>query len=777
MGDLRVTCRQLLRTPAHVATVVASLGVGMAVCGAVFSAVNVVLFSAVPGVVDRSSLVRVRWTAYPNELTPSEFDGLVTAAGDAAAGVAAQGEQVVPVILRGEAASARAAFVSPGLFAMLGTSPILGRVLTPADGRPGAAPVVVIGEALWRRTFDSAPDVAGRSLIVGGRPMVVVGIAPAGFCGLRPEIPNSPEDAPEVWLPLGAEGPHRPWLSVAARLRPGQALHDLQARLAVLGDRLDRVSPPARQPPRLQTYRAGLDWRTSPWDSLLAVGLFLVIPLAVLGIACANVVNLQLARAAERTRELSVRLTLGASRWRVLRLLALEVGVLGIVSAIVGGFGTVVLLRQASAFAALPLPIDTSIVAFFAVLVVVVVATAGLAPAWMASRDLVAAGLRVAPGARSLTRLRSGLVVFQLAVSVVLLFVTTLGVRILRASATTLPPDAANILVTEIDLAAVHQGTPIHARPFVDATLAVLRGHDTIRAAAAATFFRYGYAMQYSVAGAAAHDLRRASAGLATAGWFDANGVRFLAGRGFADDERSAMVISERLSDALGDRSTVLGRRLRVWVGGPPRDVTVTGIVEDTAPTASPMAYLPMSADVPPVVVLTVRARDVAAGRDAVRAALRAADPAVPRDRILALDRKTADASRGFERAIAMMSAIAVLALVLAAAGLFAILAFTVRRRRREIGIRVAVGASRADVVSMVLRQALSLAVIGCAVGLSLAIGVGYAAEATIYGVSPLAATSLLPSVGVLLAIAVLASVPTAWRALRIDPAVTLRDD
>ncbi len=777
MADLRVTCRQLLQAPAHVATVVASLGIGMAVCGAAFSALNVLLFSAVPGIVDRSGLARVRWTASPNALTPAEFDGLVEAEGDEAAGLAAQGEQVVAVVVRGESASARAAFVSPDFFTTLGTSPVRGRLLTRADGRPGAGPAVVIGDGMWRRAFDAAPDAVGRSLVVGGRPMVVVGIAPEGFCGLRQEIGNSPERAPELWLPLDTGAPHRPWLAVAARLRPDRTPGDLQTRLAMLGDRLDRLSPPARHLPRLQTFRTGLDWRTSPWDSLLAVGLFLMIPLAVLGIACANVVNLQLARAAERTRELSVRLTLGASRWRVIRLLAIEVAVLGLVSAGVGGFGATLLLNQASQFAAVPLPIDLSIVTFLAILVVVVVATAGIAPGWMASRDLVAAGLRVAPDGRTLTRLRSGLVVFQLAVSVVLLFVATLGVKTLRAGTATLPPDAASILVTEIDLAAAHQGAPIHVTPFVDATLAALRGRETVRAAAAATFFRHGHAMQYSVAGTAADDVRPASAGLVTAGWFEANGMRLLAGRGFADDERSAVVISERLADALADRSMVLGRRLRVSAGGLPRDVTVTGIVEDATPSAPPMAYLPMASDAPPFLVLTVRARDAAAGRDAVRAALRAADPAVPRDRIMALDRKTTDASRGFESSIALASAIAGLALVLAAAGLFAILAFTVRRRRREIGIRVAVGASRVDVMSMVLRQALSLAAIGCAVGLSLAIGVGYVAEATIYGVSPLAATSLLPSVALLLSIAVLASVPTAWRALRIDPAVTLRND
>jgi ABC-type antimicrobial peptide transport system permease subunit len=263
-----------------------------------------------------------------------------------------------------------------------------------------------------------------------------------------------------------------------------------------------------------------------------------------------------------------------------------------------------------------------------------------------------------------------------------------------------------------------------------------------------------------------------------TAGWFEATGTRVLAGRGFTDDERSAVVISESLATTLGDRASAVGRQLRLAVaGGPPRAVVVTGIVADAGPAAPPMAYLAMGPGVPRFVVLTARARDAASGRAAVRAALRAADPAVPRDRIQTLDRKTRDDARSFERTVALLAVVAALAVVLAAVGLFALLSFTVRRRTREIGIRVTLGASRTDVVSMVVRQALSLAVIGCAVGFSIALGVGYAARASIFGVSPLAPTSLLPTVGLLVAVSVLACLPTAWRALRVEPAIALRDE
>jgi len=777
MTELRTTCRQLLRAPAHVATVVASLGIAMSVCGATFSALDVLLFSDVPGVVDRNSLVRIRWAGQASTFTPAEFDFLVPTIADETDGLAAQGEWIVPIVLRGEAASARAAFVSPALFETLGTQPARGRLLRRADFQPGGVPAVVIAESLWRRAFDSDPGVIGRSLTIRGRPWIVVGVAPPGFGGLRLDIGDGPELAPDVWLPLDREAPHHPWLSVAARLRSGRTPRDIQARLAVVADRLDQISPPRQPAPRLQVFRGGLDWRRATWDSLVVTTFFLTVPLAVLGIACANVVNLQLARAAERTRELSVRLTLGASRWRVIRLLALEVGVLGLAAAAAGGVGAALLLAQASGVVGMPLALDASIVAFFGILVMVVVAAAGLAPGWMASRDLVAAGLRVTSDSLALSRLRATLVVLQLAISVVLLFVATLAVKTLQAGAPTLPADAANILVAQIDLSGAGHGTPIHPAAFIEATLASLRESDAIRAAGAATFDREGAAMRYWADGTS-ENARSASAGQVTSGWFDATETRLLAGRTFADGERSAVVISQSFATALGARTPVLGRHLRVSIaGGPTRAATVIGVVADTAPAAPPMAFLAMASEVPPFVVLTARARSAASGREAIRAALRAADSSVPRDRIMALDRRISDAARGLERSVALVGAIAALALLLAAAGLFALLSFTVRRHTREIGIRVAIGASRIDVVSMVARQALSLAVIGCAAGFAIALGVGYLARATVFGVSPLAPASVLPTVGLLVAVSVLASVPTAWRALRIEPAITLRDE
>jgi predicted permease len=777
MSDLRTTYRQLRRTPAHVATVILSLAAGMAVCGAAFSAIQTLLFSAVPGVVDRSGLLRIRWIADGGRLTSAELDGLAALAGRDFDGLAAQSDRVVPVALAGEVVSARAAFVSGDTFATLGTTPLRGRLLGRGDDRAGAEAVVVLGEAFWRRRFAGDPDVIGRAVAVDGRSATVVGVAPRGFGGLRLDIGDGAGDVPEIWLPLDRRAPHAPWLSVAARARPGSGPGDAQARLSVLAETLERQSPSSHQPARLQVFRAGLDWRQSPRDSVLVVGLFLLVPLAMLGVGCANVANLQLARAVERTRELSVRLTLGASRARLVRLLVLEVGFLAVAAAGVGTAGAAFLLGRASAIAALPLALDPSIVALLALLVAGIVAVAGLGPAWMASRDVVATGLRLTSGAAALTRLRGALVVFQVAVSTLLLFMTTLGVRTLDAVRGRLPADADRLVVAELDLSTVRPFSPTVARTIVDAALATLHGSDAVDGAAAATFFRHGMPSRFRLTSDAPGTARAASVGHVTTGWFDVTGTRLLAGRAPVDGERSRAVVSASLARSFGEPRAALGRDLQVLLGQDPITVTVTAVAEDASAAAPPTIYLPLSPATPPFVVLTARARTPAAGREALRAAIRAAHPALPRDRIATFDRKVADDARGLEGFIGVASGIAASTLVLAAAGVFALLSFTVRRRRREIGVRVAVGATRADVVALVVRQAVVLAVCGSAAGLVAGVGLAYVMRAALAGVSPVAVSALLPATALLLAATLLASAVPAWRALGIAPTESLRDE
>lgn len=301
VADLVAAWRQIRRSPAHVVIVVISLGVGMAVSAAAFSVMNALAFEERPGIDTRSTLVNIRWSAGPGPLSEQDFDTVERELGTAFSAAAAEARRSVPVVLPSEPITAPAAFVSSRYFVTLGTRPAHGRLLTPYDAAPDAPAAALIGERFWRESFGRSADILGRSITIGGRPFTIVGVTPAEFSGLIPQDVGQGEAAiPQVWLPLrhraAAGGPLRsaPSLSVAGRLRAGVPVNRALAELAVVGSRLRTDPAEGRQGVSLWGYRAGIDWSDSPIQVASVLGVFLFVPLAVLGIGCANVINLQL---------------------------------------------------------------------------------------------------------------------------------------------------------------------------------------------------------------------------------------------------------------------------------------------------------------------------------------------------------------------------------------------------------------------------------------------------------------------------------------------------
>ncbi|MDP9323264.1 MAG: ABC transporter permease, partial [Acidobacteriota bacterium] len=321
VADLLAAWRQLRRSPAHVVIVVISLGVGMAVSAAAFSVMNALAFEERPGIDTRSTLCNIRWSAGAGLLSEQDFDAIEWQLGTVFSATAAEARRSVPVVLPTEPITTSAAFVSPLYFVTLGTRPAHGRLLTPYDAAPDTPPAALIGERFWRGSFGASADILGRSITIGGHPFTIVGVTPAEFSGLIPRDVGQGEAAiPQVWLPLrhyrAAGGPLRsvPSLSVAGRLRSGVPVKRAVAELAVVGSRLRSDPAKGRESVSLWGYRAGIDWSDNPFEVASVLGVFLFVPLAVLAIGCANVINLQLAHATERSRELGVRLALGASR-------------------------------------------------------------------------------------------------------------------------------------------------------------------------------------------------------------------------------------------------------------------------------------------------------------------------------------------------------------------------------------------------------------------------------------------------------------------------------
>lgn len=800
MSELAWSVRRLRRHPGDVAAVVLSLGVGMALCVAVFSLTNTLVFNSTAGIRDRRTLIRLNWTNRGGPFTRSEFESFESQRPNVYTSVAAQGDLLLPAFLPSGPATISVAFVSRDFFRTLGTQPIRGRLL---DGirSDQAASVAVVSEGLWRGAFNGDEGILGRALTIGGRAFTIVGVTPASAPGLRVVDLSSGEHAyPQVWLPLAdavywkaADDRTRPWLTTAGRLSGTSSLASARAESALVARRLSALNgnPEAdnalRRQASLQVFRGGLYWQDDPAESLLVIGVFLLVPLGVLGIGCVNVINLQLARAIDQASELSLRVALGASRSRIIGLLTMEVSLLAVLAGGTGWLGAHLLLSYAHSFSAAPLVIDGRVLVFALVIVAIVIATAGLLPAWLASRDVARAGLRVIGHSTPLrTRLRGLLVVLQVAASLVLLSVSSLAIRSLLVRTPTLPADAGTILLVDLDLTDVRRTEP---RPglFVTAVLDRLESQSGVVAAAFSAFpTTTGNPLRYWPSTTGTHDQRVAFGGPVTARWFDATEVTFLAGRPpqRSTSPRVPIVINAALASTMAaPGANPLGTELQVPDPVAPvvRPASIVGVVANTQVGSDgrpvPMLFLPMLPDAPSALTLVARVREVTTGRQALEAAIRAADPLVPIGRIESLDDRTKELSRWLRDATWLGVAISVLALGLAAGGLHSLLSYVVGRRTREIGIRVALGARTVDVVGLVLKHGLGLVLVGAGAGLASAFALTTALRSVLFGMSMLHPSALLPAVLALLFVSAAASAVPAYRAACVNPVEALRHE
>jgi putative ABC transport system permease protein len=792
MLELRTRLRRLLRRPGYVVAVVLSLGLGMSVTLAAWSFANALVFRALPGISDRRGLVRVERDHNGLPFTSTDFETIEAQRSHTFTTLAAQGDSALPVMLPAGPESLPVAFASTHFFETLGTRPILGRLLTAADAEASAPPVAVIGGRLWRRAFNGDPGVVGRALTVGNRAFAIVGVTLADFSGLRIiDVGARESDYPQVWICLrdarlwpATAPPGIPWLHVAGRLPNSASLPAARAELDVVAQRMTRASSPRPSvPPQhapFRVYRAGLNWHDEPSQSLLTIGLFLFIPLSVLAIGCVNVVNLQLARAMEEAGELSLRLALGASRPRIVRLLLLEVICLAVVSGCLGCLGAGFLLSRAGALSPVPLGIDPSVLAFTLVLVTGVVCVAGLLPAWQSSRDIVAAGLREFDGlSRRGVRLRGLLVVVQVAASVTLLALSGLAVRSLINRAPAVVQGAEQTLTADFDFTQVRPSVP---RPglFMASVLDHLASAPSVRAAAFSTFVTGGAPLRYWRASDAPQVERVAYGGFVTPQWFAATDATFLAGDQTRRFSEGSAVVNAALASILGaDRTDgVIGLPLRVRAG---HSAEIVAVVADTQRSADgtplPMLLLPMPSGVPATVSLIVRATDLNAARGAVRAAVTDTDPGVPIARLETLDDRLSDASGGLRNLATFGVAIGALSIALAGAGLHSLLSYTVRRRTREIGIRVALGARTGEIIWTVTRPGLWLVAMGAVAGVAVAAPIAMVLRSAMVGVLPLDPRGLLPSFAILLCVAIVAAIGPTCHAACVDPIQSLREE
>ena len=822
--DVRYALRTFRRNPGFAAVAVLSLALGIGANTALFEVVEAVRLKALP-VAAPSQLVEVhitdmdrvrgaRWTWHAAVTNP--VWEAMRARQMPFATLFAWGADTFSLSAGGEARYAAGLWVSGGFFRTLGLRPAAGRLLDPGDDRPGCPARVVLSHGFWERAYGGNPQIVGQTLSIGAHPAEIVGVAPPGFHGM--EVGRSfdlalPICADAVFsddgrgrLALGTEW----WLSVFGRLNPGWTVPRARAYLASASPELFRETLPPEYPAAsVDDYRR-LTLTADPGGSGLsqlresyASPLWLLLGLAglVLVIACANLANLLLARATARQREFAVRLGLGASRWRVVRQLVTE----GLVLSAIGGLGALLLattlgrtlvafLDPGGADVQLTLGLDPAVVAFAVAVAVLTSLLFSLAPAVKTTRvgagAMARANVRGGTAGREAVGLRRALVIAQVALSVLLVFGSILFTRSLRALASVDPGfDARRVVVAGVNFRRVEmapEGRTVFRRALVDR----VRHLPGVQSAAATQIVPVSGMSRTNAVWPADRSNPQIHARWNTvgAGYFATLGIPFVAGRDFDDRDgpssTPAVIVSETLARALAADGQVIGARLiREPVPGTPETKTfeIVGVVQDSTyadlrEPRQPLVYVPDSQS-PPQGYLRVVVRSslpASAISAAITSALANLDPRIGVTySVLA---ETIDQTLVRERLLAALSiGFGGLAALLTIVGLYGLVAYTVTQRTNEIGVRMALGATSADIARLMVNETGVLMAIGLAAGIALALAAAPAAASLLFGVAPTDPATLALSIAALALIAVAATAIPARRATRIAPVVALR--
>ena len=826
LKDIRYGVRSLLKRPAFTAVALLTIALGIGANSTIFSLVNATLMQRLP-VSDPDHLVFVfngspgSVFSYPDyaELRDENqvFDGMIAWGGiQASLNSNDQTDLESGVIVTGN------------FFQVLGAQAQLGRLISPDDDRtPGAHPVTVISHGLWQRRFAADPNVVGRQLLLNGHNFTIIGVTPPGFNGAQLGVVRN------LYVPMMMQAVMRPpragyagemnpdllqvrrnrWLYSIGRLKPGVSAQQAQAGLAVIVNQQGQSYAEDRgRTVSLLTVNGGEDPTRRRQMSSVAILLMSVVGVVLL-IACANVANLLLARGAARTKEIAVRLAIGANRWRIVRQLLTESILLALLG---GGAGLLLAWWAAAALKAAPPPpgalpiapvfnVDARVLLFTSGLSFVAAIVFGLAPALRASSPDLVPSLKdeaLAPSDRTRRfNLRSLLVVAQVALSLVLLITAGLFLRSLRRAQAIDPGfDAEKVVTVPLSINLLRYRTEqgvqfyrqvierVESLPGVEsaslARIIALSGGASVRSLLIEG--RGGSEGQFRSegAGGAGRDANSVNSNVVGAKYFQTLGISLARGREFnaqdTPDRPKVIVVNEAFARLHFPGEEPLGHRVS-FNGSPGPWHEIVGVVRDSkyleiSEPPAPVAYLPLQQNHETGMSLHVRVGNNAPNLSAaIRNEIQGLDRNLPVNMPAPMSDSISTSLYAARMGAILLTIFGALALLLAAIGLYGVMSFSVSRRTRELGIRMALGAQTLDVFKLVLGQGMVLVLLGIALGLGAAFMVTRLLTSFLFGVSATDAVTFASIPIILGIVALLACYLPARRATKVDPLVALR--
>ena len=806
--DLRYAGRVLLKQPGFTLVAVVTLALGIGANTAIFTVVDAALLRSLP-YREPERLVHL-WEAKQNrdfdrsEASYPDFLDWRAQTGEVFEGVA--GYTGRPFTLTGGETPERlaGAAVTANFFDVLGVRARHGRTFLADEDKPESAPAVVLGHGLWQRRFGGDPKVVGSQVTLSGDSYTVVGVLP-------PDFSFAPAGSSELWtalhpLPFQTSRRYMHWLNVVARLKPETSLDAARGRLAATGRAIAAADPGSH---------AGTSVVAVPLHEEVvgAVRPVLVALLAAVGlvllIACVNVANLLLARGAARRKEVAIRVALGASRWRLVRqlltesvLLSAAGGALGLVIAL-WGVDLLVAGIPSAQLAQMPylrqLALNPGVLLFTAALSLLTGLVFGLMPALDASRADLQEAMKEggrSSGSKAAGRLRGALVVSEVALALVLLVGAGLLVKSLLRMLSVDPGfRTANLLTVQISLSPqrfADDSDGSRSAAFFEELLRRTESLPGVEGAAAVSNLPLsgdGGTGRPTVVGRPAPpgDWSESHLRMVSPGYFDVMGVPVVRGRGFGERDRvgapSVLLVNQTFADRIFPGEDPAGQRITFSFteGQPPFEIV--GVVGDEKiksldSQTTPVIYFPMLQNADTSTALVVRtASDPEGVVGALRGELRALDPEAPLFGVRTMERVIADAPATFMRRYPayLIGVFAAVALVLASVGIYGVISYAVSQRTHELAIRAALGARRRDLLGLMLRQGMALALVGVAAGVLGALALTRLMASLLYGVSATDPAVYAGVAALLLTVAVLACLVPARRATKVDPIQALR--